>query len=140
MGKAPPRGACHVIKQGRPRGHGAFGAFAQPYGVSAELRAEHRLDMREPRLHIRLAEPARQRDRICKRFLGIAVMPRRRSRISRRTSARMRVRLRFPEGELFRSIGQLPHISFASSRSLNFWILPVLVFGNSVNTMWRGTL
>ncbi len=29
---------------------------------------------------------------------------------------------------------------FAISRSRNFWILPVLVFGTSVNTTWRGTL
>ena len=28
----------------------------------------------------------------------------------------------------------LPHASFAISRSLNFWILPVEVFGSSVNT------
>jgi hypothetical protein len=27
-----------------------------------------------------------------------------------------------------------PHTSFAMSRSLNFWILPVEVFGNSANT------
>ena len=33
-----------------------------------------------------------------------------------------------------------PHAPFAISRSLNFWILPVLVFGTSPNTTWRGTL
>jgi hypothetical protein len=27
-----------------------------------------------------------------------------------------------------------PHTAFAISRSLNFWILPVLVFGISANT------
>jgi hypothetical protein len=32
------------------------------------------------------------------------------------------------------------HIAFAISRSLNFWILPVDVFGTSVNTMVRGHL
>ena len=32
------------------------------------------------------------------------------------------------------------HTPFAMSRSLNFWILPVLVFGNSVNTTCFGTL
>ncbi len=32
------------------------------------------------------------------------------------------------------------HAPFASSRSLNFWIFPVLVFGTSPNTTWRGTL
>ena len=36
--------------------------------------------------------------------------------------------------------GARNHTSFAISRSLNFWILPVVVFGNSGNTMWRGTL
>ena len=33
-----------------------------------------------------------------------------------------------------------PHTSFAISRSLNFWILPVEVFGSSENTMKRGHL
>ena len=33
-----------------------------------------------------------------------------------------------------------PQPSFAISRSLNFWILPVDVFGSSVNTTWRGHL
>ena len=32
------------------------------------------------------------------------------------------------------------HAPFAISRSLNFWIFPVLVFGTSPNTTWRGTL
>ena len=32
------------------------------------------------------------------------------------------------------------HTVFASSRSLNFWILPVDVFGISVNTTSRGHL
>jgi hypothetical protein len=32
------------------------------------------------------------------------------------------------------------HALFARSRSANFWIFPVLVFGTSVNTTWRGTL
>lgn len=30
--------------------------------------------------------------------------------------------------------GDTPHASFAISRSLNFWIFPVDVFGSSVNT------
>ena len=34
----------------------------------------------------------------------------------------------------------LSHTPFAISRSLNFWILPVLVFGISANTTWRGHL
>jgi len=32
------------------------------------------------------------------------------------------------------------HTFFARSRSLNFWILPVLVFGSSVNTTCFGAL
>ena len=32
------------------------------------------------------------------------------------------------------------YTAFAISRSLNFWIFPVEVFGNSVNTTWRGHL
>ena len=32
------------------------------------------------------------------------------------------------------------YASFAISRSLNFCIFPVLVFGISANTMWRGHL
>ena len=31
-----------------------------------------------------------------------------------------------------------PHTSFAISRNLNFCIFPVLVFGSSTNTTWRG--
>jgi hypothetical protein len=30
--------------------------------------------------------------------------------------------------------------SFARSRSTNFWILPVEVFGSGPKTTWRGTL
>jgi len=33
-----------------------------------------------------------------------------------------------------------PYTAFASSRSLNFWILPVEVLGRSTNTTWRGHL
>jgi hypothetical protein len=33
-----------------------------------------------------------------------------------------------------------PHASFAISRSLNFCIFPVDVFGSSANTRWRGHL
>ena len=32
------------------------------------------------------------------------------------------------------------HTAFAMSRSLNFWILPVEVLGNSMKTTWRGHL
>ena len=32
------------------------------------------------------------------------------------------------------------YTAFAISRSLNFWILPVEVFGISANTKWRGHL
>ena len=39
-----------------------------------------------------------------------------------------------------RSAPPVPHAPFAISRSLNFWILPVLVFGTSPNTTWRGHL
>jgi hypothetical protein len=41
-----------------------------------------------------------------------------------------------------RTQGCLPraHPFFARSRSTNFWIFPVLVFGTSANTTWRGTL
>src|SRR5262245_36633734 len=35
---------------------------------------------------------------------------------------------------------QVAYTSFAISRSLNFWVLPVDVFGSSVNTTWRGHL
>jgi len=36
--------------------------------------------------------------------------------------------------------GAQPHTPFAISLSLNFWIFPVLVFGSSANTTWRGHL
>jgi hypothetical protein len=34
----------------------------------------------------------------------------------------------------------MPHTPFAISLNLNFWILPVLVFGMSANTTMRGHL
>ena len=46
---------------------------------------------------------------------------------------------RLARGEKFFA-GPLPHSAFAMSRSINFWILPVLVFGISANTMRLGHL
>jgi hypothetical protein len=36
--------------------------------------------------------------------------------------------------------GKGPHTALAISRSLNFWILPVEVFGISAKATWRGHL
>src|SRR5262245_59909989 len=112
---------------------------------TCKLGAKHGLDLNEPSIDsfigVGLAEAARQSDRVVECLLGVAIMRcglGRSRRVIHCGVGRLSLHLEVDQSFLVSHgrVGCHPdsHTVFAISRSLNFWILPVLVFGSSANT------